>query len=219
MGSTRSALREQISILRPCLEAEAEWTDEYQRLVAGDDTVSPAARFRYRHSDIKATIKQEANGKCAYCESKISHEHPGETDHIRPSSKHPHLVVQWENLTYVCTECNREKLDYDSDEEPLLNPYSDSPEEHITFYGPMELPRPGDAAGYRTIGILKLDRSALFDRRREKIVELQRLIDLWAKQRDGPTKELLKEEALTHAQADREFSAAGRAFLHQSVGW
>lgn len=198
---------------------EEEWTQEYLRYVAGDASISPQARFRYRHADIKTTIRQETNEKCAYCESKVSHVHPGETDHIRPVSKQPHLVVRWENLTYVCSECNRGKSDYDSDQEPLLNPYNDDPEEHMTFYGPMALPRPGDAAGYRTIRVLKLGRSSLFDRRRERIQELQGLIDSWSRLKDGATKDLLKEQILEYAEADREFSALARAFLRQSVGW
>ncbi|WP_321395882.1 HNH endonuclease signature motif containing protein [Emcibacter sp.] len=99
---------------------EENWTDEYLKLKAGDDTVPKAARFRYRHPDIKETLRQETFEKCVYCESKISHVFPGETDHIIPVTKAEDKIVSWDNLAYVCKECNREKSDYSMMKLPFL---------------------------------------------------------------------------------------------------
>jgi hypothetical protein len=41
------------------------------------------------------------------------------------------------------------RRDYDSDDEPLLNPYDQDPGEHLLFVGPIVLERPGSDLGYR----------------------------------------------------------------------
>ena len=113
-----------------------QWTEDYCTGLE-DGSLTDTQKFRYRHPEIKQTIRAETYDKCAYCESKISHVHPGETDHIFPVSRRPDLFVSWNNLTFVCTECNRQKLDYYSEAEPLVNPYIDQPSDHLIFFGPM----------------------------------------------------------------------------------
>ena len=50
-------------------------------------------------------LKRPFHGLCAYCEE-ID---PGEVDHFRPKSKHPHLVYAWDNWVFSCHPCNQAK--------------------------------------------------------------------------------------------------------------
>ena len=195
---------------------EAEWTEEYAAYKRGE-LVPKAAQTRYRHIDIKQTLRQETHDKCIYCESKISHVFPGEIDHIRPLSKRHDLVVQWENLAYICKECNREKSDYYSEAEPLINPYFEDPAQSLIFYGPIVLHRTGNAKGLRTLHQLKLkSRMSLVERRKERIEALQILLDLFISYPDGYTRKMLGEQIREACTEDKEFSACLKEFVRQS---
>ena len=195
------------------------WTREYLELLEAGDEVPDSVRYRYRHPDVKEALRTETSDKCIYCESKISHVFPGETDHLAPVSERPDLYVRWENLGYVCKECNRAKGAYYSEAEPLINPFTDEPDEHVAFYGPLVLHRPNDALGLRTIGRLRLCRSSLIERRRESLENLQRMIDSWAQLPEGPTRELLREQIMERARDAHEYAATARAFLSHACGW
>lgn len=101
-------------------ENETSWTQEYLKARNSGNPVSPSIRFRYRHPTIKSALVQESHGKCIYCERKVA---TGETDHVRPVSQRPDQVFIWENLGFVCKECNMYKSDYYDESEPLLNPF------------------------------------------------------------------------------------------------
>lgn len=194
-------------------ENEERWTQEYLRLLAGDD-VPAAARYRYRNSEIKAVLRASSHHKCMYCESKITHVALGDVEHIRPKSKAPELVVDWDNLGLVCAECNREKLDYDDLVTPLLNPYVDDPQQDLRFYGPTVHHRVGSVRGEVTVRTLKLSaRTALFERRKERIEWLQTLLDR-IQETDAPALKVVLEEQLTLELADSaEYAATSRAFV------
>lgn len=191
----------------------ADWTEEYLKLVAGDESVPEAARTRYRHPDIKAAVKNDAHDKCVYCESYPTHVHPGDIDHVLPKSKRPELVVAWDNLVFACQECDREKGDYLDSDQPLVDPLNEDPADFIWFYGPMVLNVPGSDRGLITIRQLKLDRPNLLERRKERIATLHMLADRWARMAEGPAKDAVRSELLAESDDDREYAAAARAFL------
>lgn len=194
---------------------ERAWTDEYvQGMAAGD--LSDAKQHRYRHPDIKDALRAETSNKCAYCESKGSHVHPGETEHILPKSKRRDLVVAWDNLSFVCSECNRHKLDYYSETEPLVHPYTDEPSDHLLFVGPLVLHR--DDKGLRTTKQVALSRTALVERRQERIGQLNLLVQQWLGTPDGPTKDFLKGEIAQYEASSAEYSATMSAFVQAAVG-
>ena len=194
---------------------EQNWTREFiEGLEVGN--LTDTTRYRYRHPDIKAVLKAETHDKCAYCESKVSHVHPGETDHILPKLKRPDLVVSWANLTFVCTECNRRKLDYYSLDEPLINPYVNEPSEHLWFVGPLVLHQ--DDAGFRTTRRIKLSRTELIERKQESIEQVNMLVQKWRETGDGATKEFLRQEIVRYKAACSEFSATMAAFLASIPG-
>lgn len=74
---------------------------------------------------LKDDLAQLFNGKCAYCESKISQATgTGDLDHFRPKSgardlqrgfspdHYWWLVYEWENMYYSCRECNKHKASW-----------------------------------------------------------------------------------------------------------
>lgn len=194
---------------------EEQWTDEYIRRKKGDLTIPKAAETRYRHPDIKATLRLESNDKCIFCESKVSHVFPGETDHVIPSSKRPEYIVKWDNLGYVCTECNRNKHDYHDDQVPLLNPFIDEPKDYLVFVGPLVFPKPGRIRATTTVERLKLDRSALIERKKERLQSVQLLLERLELFPDGSAREFLLEEIEAEAGSSKEYSATVRQFLNQ----
>lgn len=199
----------------PVLAAnEAVWTDEYIRFKSGDPAIPKAAEFRYRHPDIKETLREEASDKCIFCESKISHIFPGETDHIIPVSKRIEYVVNWSNLGYVCKECNRFKSNYHDDNLPLLNPFVDDPKEHLLFFGPLVLAKTGKNRGQITADLLQLSRAALVERKKERIEKVKALLDRAQTVPEGEARDFLIAQAKQEANPDREFSATINAYLH-----
>ena len=191
------------------------WTNEY---LAGLKTgrLTQVQRFRYRHRNIKRALRDETHDKCAYCESKISNVHPGETDHILPVSKRPELCVDWDNLTLVCTECNRRKSDYYSSGEPLINPYVDEPSKHLFFFGPLVLDR--DAMGFRTTKRLGLSRTQLIERKQERIEAINMLLQRWREMPNCATRLILQNEIKRFANDASEFAATIRAFIQGEKG-
>lgn len=196
-------------------ENAEQWTADFLKYFDKGEKAPDSVRFRYRDPEIKSAIRLETSDKCAYCESKVPHSQPGDTEHIRPVSKNPSLIYDWMNLTYVCRECNQKKSDYDNEEEPLINPYTSDPEEHVTFFGPMAVQRLGDMLGERTINVVGLKREHLLLRRAERLSELMHLVERWNALPAGDTKNSFQRELAAHCEGQAEYSACIRAFLVQ----
>jgi hypothetical protein len=112
---------------------------------------------------------------------------------------------------------NREKLDYDEPTLPLLDPLMDEPAEHLAFYGPMILHRTGCDRGDITVRRLKLnERSSLFERRKERLEQIQGLLDRIALMVDGPLKTALEQAVEDEAADDEPYAAVVRAFMLQA---
>lgn len=144
------------------------WTAEF---VAGDD------RRRYAHPEIKDALRTETNQKCAYCESRMEHVSYPNVEHIRPKARFPDQVVEWTNLTLGCTVCNTNKGDHYDEDCVLLDPYSDAPEDHLTWFGPMVLEVTPDR-GRSTITKIGLNRPELLYQRSERIRRAKDLITM-----------------------------------------
>jgi len=195
----------------PVLAAnEDQWTNDY---LGHSPPIPDSVRFRYRRPEINATIRAETHDKCAYCESRMRHVDSGEVDHLLPVSTRPQLIYQWENLTFVCHQCNSAKRNYDDPDHPLIHPYDDNPEDHILFVGPMAVNEPTSLLGQRSIRRLKLNRPALLEERKEQLQRLQDLINTWAALPDNSDKQLCHQEIVTFAESDSEYAAAARFFL------
>ncbi|MCP4111374.1 MAG: hypothetical protein GY749_38565 [Desulfobacteraceae bacterium] len=181
------------------------WLKEYLQ-----DKNNSTKKYRYRHKDIKETLKRETGYKCVYCESKIGHNTPGDTEHKIPSSVTDKLHFDWSNLTIACTECNRRKNDYYKDGEEFLDPYCDDVESFLEHYGPIVLWRNGHKRSEITTKILELNsykRTALICRKIEKTEELNNIIERFYHEDDRILKRLLFERLKEMKDKKSEYSA------------
>jgi len=99
------------------------------------------AQDKYRHEKIKEALVTMFHGKCAYCESKLTHVSYGEIEHFYPKSAYPDKTFTWENLLLSCSICNNTnhkgvKFPLDDRDNPLLIDPTDgvtNPIDHLTF--------------------------------------------------------------------------------------
>jgi uncharacterized protein (TIGR02646 family) len=109
---------------------------------AGTAAARKRAEAKYRHREVKDSLAEMFKGKCAYCESKITHVDYGNIEHFRPKRGphgRPDLAFEWNNMLLACGVCNgaQHKSDqFPSANEggPLVNPCEDDPEVHFDFH-------------------------------------------------------------------------------------
>ncbi len=118
-------------------ENEDEWRGLFLAYKAGDKSISSTIENKYAHKEIKKAIIKETDGKCVYCESKILHISFGDIEHILPKSELPEKCFEWSNLTLACTVCNNKKRDFYDEQNLLIDPYIDNPDEHFYYAGPI----------------------------------------------------------------------------------
>ncbi|GAB4004961.1 hypothetical protein GCM10028808_03690 [Spirosoma migulaei] len=121
-------------------------TDEYKRT---DKAV-------WQKEFIGKALLQSSHNKCCFSESKLNEEGKyDEVEHFHPKSLYPDEVLSWSNLLPINKACNVAKGDHDTKVEPIINPYSDDPKQHLylkayRLYGKTEL-------GQRTIDVIDLN--------------------------------------------------------------
>lgn len=197
---------------RVLIENDVEWTTLLIRKTANGESVSVIEKSRYRHPEIKATLIQETNGKCAYCESKLQHITYGDVEHISPKSTEPAAIFQWENLTLACDVCNTNKGDRFPNREGLVDPYNHDPQARFRIFGPFIFAIPGDNDARYTELTLDLNRAALLERRKEKIKYLRDMVEAVAAASDRLRPRLLEVLRL-ETTPDQEFSALAKSYL------
>jgi 5-methylcytosine-specific restriction endonuclease McrA len=196
--------------LRTRIEQRAERLHEL--LEAGSDPPQ-ALLDSYRDADLKAHLIVEAHGKCVYCESKITHVYFGDVEHIKPKARFPAERLDPVNLALACAVCNNAKGDFWDEATPLLNPYTDEPDEEILALGYLIARRPGRNRARLTIERLDLNRHALLERRKERIELLQPLADQYMLEPPGSVKDLLRNELCRQAGEEGEYAMIVRAYL------
>ncbi len=148
----------------------------------------------YRQREVKQSLLDETFRKCAYCESLISHVAWGDVEHLKPKSESDAGVLDYDNLTIACSICNNCKSNYWSLDEPILNPYSDDPDNHLCFLGTLVWTKKGSRLGRRTIDLLSLNRAALWERRKEHLDRISALADRFVDATREPLKDALRRE-------------------------
>jgi len=190
---------------------------EWQRQFVADPT-NKTKKYRYRDITIKEQAKKETHGKCAYCESKIGHNTPGDIEHKIPSSVKQDLHFEWTNLTIACTECNRRKNAYFSEEKPFLDPYDDEVdvERLVVHRGPIVSWGTGHASSEITVKTLELhnkSRVALILRKVDRLNELNERLERHASESNPVLKQLHWLEIEQMQEKDSEYSAMIRSVL------
>lgn len=205
--------------LPPDLEAACvERANALRDLLARGAEPAAALLSAYRDPDLKRHLISEVNGKCMYCESKISHVYFGDIEHIRPKSAFPAERLDVSNLGLACAVCNGKKGDYWDATDSVLNPYVDVPAEEVMMLGFLLARRPGRTRARVTIEKLELNRPALLERRRERVELLQALADQYVQTPDGPVRELIKGELLRQAGPGSEYALVVQAYIEAACG-
>ncbi len=172
---------------------------------------------KYRHPDIKATLRGETNDKCVYCESKIGHNCPGDIEHKIPKSKRPDLIFEWDNLTIACNECNRRKLGYYEPTCMFLDPNTDDVENMIQHVGPFIYNLPGNKRSEVTIRILELDkldgRIELIARKMEKLEEIKHLVERILSEPNQIVKKFLIQDLSEKYDIASEYSGMVKSYV------
>ena len=196
------------------IEKKVTWLAEFKA-----DKTNSTTRYRYRHNDIKAQLKNETNCKCIYCESKIGHNTPGDIEHIIPSSKDEDKHFDWTNLSIACNECNRRKSNYYEIDEEFLNPYTDDDiEQLIEHFGPIVNWRNGHTRAEITIKILELNdnsRIELIFRKIEKIEDVNTLVERYVSETNTTLKQIHELQLAEMADKKSEFSGMVKSLLTQ----
>jgi uncharacterized protein (TIGR02646 family) len=117
---------------------------EWQQKLVAAKTAREKERAcnKYKHPLIKATLAGMFAGKCAYCESKITHIEYGNIEHYRPKSGpvgRPDLTFAWANMLLACGICNGAQYKGShfpgiKENGPIINPCKDDPIKHFVFH-------------------------------------------------------------------------------------
>ncbi|WP_411553352.1 HNH endonuclease [Paenibacillus lautus] len=195
-------------------EKEDQWTKDLLDYVNRGEKIPDSIGGRYRHANIKDALLVETYNKCVYCESKVTHISHGDIEHIVPKSVFREKTFTWENLTIGCTKCNQNKLAYYDPALPILNPYTDKPETHIRFWGPLPFPVDGDKSAEMTIRLLKLDRPELIERRTDHIKSIEPLLKQYEDTDNQTLKSLIWDDIMALTLVDKEFSLMVEHFVN-----
>lgn len=96
------------------------------------------AQRKYGHGQVKQALIEMFSGKCAYCESKITHVDYAHIEHFKPKDRFKQLCFEWSNMLLACGVCNgaehkSNKFPEEAEGGPLVNPCEDDPDEHFVF--------------------------------------------------------------------------------------
>jgi uncharacterized protein (TIGR02646 family) len=105
--------------------------NEAQRLT---EEYKQTGKSVWNFEDLKQALLATSYQKCAYCECRLSIEGKYvEVEHFLDKVRHPDHVVSWQNLLPSCKRCNGEKGGHDTVADPIMNPYRDNPQEHLSL--------------------------------------------------------------------------------------
>lgn len=190
-----------------------QWTKNLMYYVTNGLSIPDNIKGKYRHIQIKSNVELETNGKCIYCESHVSHQYPGDVEHVIPKSVYPRLTFTWNNLSFVCYWCNNHKRNKVDKTCKLLNPYKDDINNHIRAFGPIVMHINDSKRGELTHREIKLNRIELVERRTDALQDLQNLIDKYKRETSPALKDILYQELLDSCLPDKEFSFCKKQFL------
>lgn len=128
----------------------------------------------YRHEDIKKDLFSSSSQKCAFCESKPSESGNIEVEHFKPKSQYPDFTFDWYNFLPCCRKCNGNKLDHDTVQQPIINPYEIDPEAVFEYSDIRIAPQKGDmeSVAKRTIDVCGLNGARLMRPRADILINL-----------------------------------------------
>lgn len=198
----------------------------------------------YAHETVKETLRSAQHGKCAFCESPITHVQYGDVEHFRPKKGflrggrlmrpgYYWLAYDWDNLLLACQICNqrhkrnafpllrgslraRSHLGSVTKEKPVfIHPAHEDPATDIGFRDHVPYARNGSVRGRRTIRGIGLKRRELMEVRERHLQIIRALRDLVRICQPGPERARAQALLQSAVQDDAPFAAMVRAFLRQ----
>lgn len=185
------------------------WKEEYRAAIeayrrhptAENKLQLSRSEKKYNHRDVRGALTGMFDGKCAYCESHVTHVSYPHIEHYRPKSRFPHLCFNWTNLLLGCAVCNGSEFKGDqfpgpAENGPIINPVTEHPEKFLRFdYDPAT----GVAAvlgttprGDKTVELLGLNERPTLVRHRSSVVRKMALIAIQASKGDAASLEEIK---------------------------
>jgi hypothetical protein len=192
------------------VDNEVTWTQAYVKATAAGNAKN---HEKWRHEDIKITLRAETDDKCAYCESVIADVAYPHVEHIVPKAIHPELAHSWPNLTWACPKCNVAKDVAYHPTNGVLNPYVDPIDSHLEFHGDMVDCPLGDHRGELTIIACNLNRYELLRSRVSRLRAVRQMVERWNTAEDPLRATLALAIRLDAAQG--EYTAHVSAYLHR----
>lgn len=175
----------------------------------------------WKQDYITDALMKMSGGKCAYSELPLNtHSNYMEVEHFRHKDKYPEDVVKWGNLLPSCKKCNTTKGKWDVVAEPIVNPLTDNPADHLSirscrYYAKTD-------KGSNTIKVVALnDRNHFVIRRYETAVTISDLLECKIERfqdiRQPARKNCIAQEIKSHLEEctklSSPFSAAIATFL------
>lgn len=167
------------------------------------------ARNKYRQKDVKESLIVMFHGKCAYCESSLSHISYGHIEHFYPVSLYPDQCFSWDNLLLGCEKCNFNKLNrfpINDDAYLLINPTSEDPSLFFKFEYDVDTGLANvlgvNERGITAERVLDLNRHDLI-KHRSKVVEMIVFVAIRASDGDANALDMMRRLV----NPDEEYSA------------
>jgi hypothetical protein len=107
---------------------------------------------------LKIAVSDMSFGKCCFSEIRLGEESKYmEIEHFHSKRRYPDEVMEWGNLMPSCKKCNGTKLEHDTLNEPIVNPFVDNPKDYLFFKNYRYYPKNKNEIGHRTIDVLGLN--------------------------------------------------------------
>ena len=197
---------------------EKRWVSKINDALTGSKKEFDSAISKYKNKEIKTKLLELFRGRCAYCESKITHIGYGHIEHFRPKakSKYSLLAVKWTNLLLSCECCNNIKDDQFPTPK-LINPCIDDPSKHFLFnydeYIGIAIVLGITPRGVITESTLQLNRDNLLKHRSSYIKKLMVLASIYYE--NDEAKNLL-DQAMDEDNSSSEYLAFAR-MIHEKL--
>lgn len=205
------------------VEKQTEWQSKFEAKHAMGSKVRPDSA-KYAHKQIKDALFAMSNGKCFYCETKLSDVNR-EVDHFIEVSIDPGMAYVWENLYLACSNCN-DKLDNNAIPiVEVIDPCRDSDEEikrNITFVDEQICAVNNSEKGIKTIRKYKLN-SDLLDLRRGRwlkrlLVDAVRIQNKMIAEGRNVMTETERKTLLRYMSSDQPYSLMSEVFIKERFG-
>lgn len=186
------------------------------RQITRPDCPNPSAlKTNYKHPENKKALEEASNGKCMYCEAQVTHVYFGDVEHIKPKAtgRFPELKFEWTNLGFCCGHCNNAKKDEYEEDCPIIDPYSEEPNEHLIAFGTFLYAKAGSERGDLTIRTVDLNRIGLLEKRKVRIEAIQNSVNSCFRTADPILRSRLLKSLESEGHSDKEFSVIAASFL------